>query len=269
PRHVTSDCPESRHFTSAAPRSSSLVSSVRDPPLVFSRAAGIPKPALTNLPVPEVIPLSAALPIWGIAFWCLWATIITAKTPEPSTPTDGSPEVVAEAAEPPEMAVPAPDLPEVVAQAAEPSEAVPFTSALVPVVAPTYELSACPVTAMEAVTELSACTITALEAVVELSARMVMTMVAVYELSALSVVPTETANKPTAFPAFVFVALSVSSVSVFPRSQFPPWVTALSAPPWRAPGPSVLFWWPSASPIPPAPPWFPSPSLRYRYSFNC
>ncbi|KAL0165887.1 hypothetical protein M9458_037731, partial [Cirrhinus mrigala] len=80
-----------------------------------------------------------------------------------ASPTKGSPEVAAEAVERPEMAVPAPD-PEVVAEAAEPPEAVPFTSTLVPVVAPTSELLSCPVPATEATYELSARPVTAMEA---------------------------------------------------------------------------------------------------------
>ncbi len=40
-----------------------LASSVEDPPLVLARTTGIPKPAHSNPPVPELIPLSAALPM--------------------------------------------------------------------------------------------------------------------------------------------------------------------------------------------------------------
>ncbi len=72
-RHVTADCPESRHSLSVAsgavlqyPR---LTSSMEDPPLSSVRAAGIPKPApIASSPsVPELILLSVALPIMGIA----------------------------------------------------------------------------------------------------------------------------------------------------------------------------------------------------------
>ncbi|KAL0183541.1 hypothetical protein M9458_019237, partial [Cirrhinus mrigala] len=145
-----------------------LVSSVRDPPLVSSCAAGIPKPVLTNPPVLEVF---AALPITGVTLWCFWALYTTAE----------SPEVVAYAAEPPvfsEAAMPAAVSPEVAAYAAEPCEMGTSASALCTVVAPsdtpstcellscpvpaTYELSARPVTAMEAVSELSAHPVTAM-----------------------------------------------------------------------------------------------------------
>ncbi len=72
--HVTADRPEFCHVLSVAPRSSrsvlrypSLVSSVRDAPLVSARTAGIPKPTHFNPPVPELILLSEALPMMGIA----------------------------------------------------------------------------------------------------------------------------------------------------------------------------------------------------------
>ncbi len=61
-RYATADRPESRHILSVAPRSSrsvlqysSLVSSVRDAPLVSARTAGIPKPSHSNPAVPELI----------------------------------------------------------------------------------------------------------------------------------------------------------------------------------------------------------------------
>ncbi|KAL0169072.1 hypothetical protein M9458_037294, partial [Cirrhinus mrigala] len=64
-----------------------------------------------------------------------------AESPVMAVPAPDPPEVVAEAAEPPEAAVPFPDPMEVAAYAAEPPEATSFTSALVTVVAPIYELS--------------------------------------------------------------------------------------------------------------------------------
>ncbi len=84
-RHVTADHPKSRQVTadhpetcdvlSVTPRYSrsvlrypSLVSSVKDAPLVSAHAAGIPKPIHSSPPVPELIPLSKVLPIMGIAF---------------------------------------------------------------------------------------------------------------------------------------------------------------------------------------------------------
>ncbi|ROL43189.1 hypothetical protein DPX16_18592 [Anabarilius grahami] len=100
---VTADHPESCHVLSVAPRSlrsflryPSLVSSVRDTPLVSARASGIPKSAHSSLPAPELIPLSAALPIMGITLWCIWAAYTTAE----------SPEVAAYSAEPPIVAAP-------------------------------------------------------------------------------------------------------------------------------------------------------------------
>ncbi|KAI2666495.1 Transcription initiation factor TFIID subunit 2 [Labeo rohita] len=102
PRHVTAVVPEPRHVVaichvlSAAPRSlrsvlhcPSLVSSVRDAPLVSARAAGIPKPTHFTPPVCELIPPSAARSIMGTALWCVWAAYTT---------TAVSPEVAAYAA---------------------------------------------------------------------------------------------------------------------------------------------------------------------------
>ncbi len=72
--HVTVDHPESCHVLSITPRYSrsvlrfpSLVSSVRDAPLVSARAAGIPRSTHFNPSVPELFPLSEALPMMGIA----------------------------------------------------------------------------------------------------------------------------------------------------------------------------------------------------------
>ncbi len=78
--HITADQPESCHVLSAIPIFSrlvlqypSLVSSVRDAPLVSAHAAGIPKSAHFNPQVPVLIPLSEALPMIGIALCCVWA----------------------------------------------------------------------------------------------------------------------------------------------------------------------------------------------------
>ncbi|KAL0173718.1 hypothetical protein M9458_029686, partial [Cirrhinus mrigala] len=104
PRYVSADLPEPRHVTLVIPeprpvmvvllqpssivlpiepviKHQRLASNVKDPLLVSARAAGIPKPALTNSYVPEVIPMSAALPIWGIAFCILkGATALSTKS---------------------------------------------------------------------------------------------------------------------------------------------------------------------------------------------
>ncbi len=69
PLHVSAELPESitpRDLRSVL-RTPCLVSSVRDAPLVSARAAGIPKFPHVNPPVPELIPLSEALPMIGIA----------------------------------------------------------------------------------------------------------------------------------------------------------------------------------------------------------
>ncbi len=51
----------------SVPRVPGLISSVRDAPLVSTRAAGIPKPTHSSPPVLELILLSEVLPIIGIA----------------------------------------------------------------------------------------------------------------------------------------------------------------------------------------------------------
>ncbi len=223
--HVTADRLESCHVLSVAPRSSrsvlrypSLVSSVRDAPLVSARTAGIPKPTHFNPPVPELIPLSEALAMVGIALCCVWAVYTTTELPQAMAPAAAYPEVVAHAAEPLEAAVLASapcmvvatsnvlsacrvavkgtvttvEPPEVVATTAEPSEvSVVSTHQLLscPVAArrAVPELSSCPFTAMEAICESSSCPVTAKEAVCESSSRPVATMEAVCELFACPV----------------------------------------------------------------------------------
>ncbi len=92
------------------------------------RAAGIPKPApIPSSPyVPELISLSEALPMMGIAFWCVW---------------------VASAAEPPEVSVvsvcESSSCPVMAMKAANESLSCPVLS--------------CPVTAMKAVCESLPC----------------------------------------------------------------------------------------------------------------
>ncbi len=111
---------------------------MRDAPLVSARAAGIPKSTHVNPPVPELIPLSEALPRIGIALCCIWAAYTTTELPEVATSTVMSPEVAADAAEPQRVvtlaAVPAEAMAlaavssEVVAYAAEPPEAAVLVS---------------------------------------------------------------------------------------------------------------------------------------------
>ncbi len=76
PCHVTADHPEScdvlfvtSRYSRSVLRFPSLISSVRDAPLVSARAAGIPKPIHSSPPVPELIALSEVLPMMGVAFW--------------------------------------------------------------------------------------------------------------------------------------------------------------------------------------------------------
>ncbi len=118
--HVSTDLPESHHISADNPESCdvlsvtsrysrsvlrfpSLVSSVRDAPLVSALAADIPKPTHSSPPVPELIPLSEVLPMIGIAFWCVWAVYTTTELPEVTVATMMSSEVVADAAEPPDV----------------------------------------------------------------------------------------------------------------------------------------------------------------------
>ncbi len=197
-----------------------------------ARAAGIPKPTHSSPSVPELISLSEALPMMGIALCCVWAAYTTTELLEVAKSTVMSPEVGAHAAEPPEAAVltsapymvvapsnscPAchitvegtvdehctcpvnklylfPDITTV-----EPPEvaASAAESSEVSVVT-TYESSSCPVTAMEAVYESSSCPVTAMEAVCELSSCSVTAMEAVYELPGCSVMATEAAFEPLA-----------------------------------------------------------------------
>ncbi|XP_058626171.1 uncharacterized protein LOC131536963 isoform X1 [Onychostoma macrolepis] len=152
PQHVSTDLPEWGHVRADTPRSSrsvfhyrSLISSVRDSPLVSARTAGIPKPNHSSPPVPELIPLSETLLLMGIAFWCVWAAYTTTELPE----------VVSLTAVFPEVMVPAAVSPEVAVHAAEPPDAAVLTSAPRMVVASSNELPACCVAVKETITELS------------------------------------------------------------------------------------------------------------------
>ncbi len=174
---------------------------MRDAPLVSARAGGIPKSTNFSPPVPELIPLSEALPMMGIALCCVWAAYTTSELPQVMAPAAASPEVAAHAAEPPEAAVLAsapcmvlapsnvlsachvtvkgtvdehctcPDtelylFPDVTT--VEPPEVAASVAEPPEVsVVPSYESLSCPVTAMEAVYESLSCPVTAMEAVCE------------------------------------------------------------------------------------------------------
>ncbi len=126
------------------------------------------------------------------------------------------------------------------------------------------ELSPCPVTAKEAVCELLPCLVTAMEAVSEPLLRSGTADRAVPELSSCLVTATEAGfeplNPPIMSPEFIddflvlsaMDALSVSCVSVFPRSQSLPWSSGPSVLPWRS---SALSPPPWGAPVTPAPPW--------------
>lgn len=91
-------------------------------------------------------------------------------------------------------------------------------SAPLRVVVPTYELSACPVTAMEAAYEFYACPAMAKEAGYELSAFPVTAKEAIYELSACPKFPPSLPLLPTLLILLYFSALS-PQVPVSPSAQ--------------------------------------------------
>ncbi len=119
---------------------------MEDPQLQSAGAAGIPKLTHSSPPVPELIPLSVALPIMGIALWCVWAAYTTTEPPEVAASILISPKVVTDAVEPPEVVAhatvspeamaPAAVSPKVAAYAAEPPEATALASAPCVVVVP-------------------------------------------------------------------------------------------------------------------------------------
>ncbi len=114
-----------------------------DPLLLSVKAAGIPR--ASALVITETVPLSSVIPVMAVAILCVWATYCSVTQVHESAPEASL--VNESAAEPPEVA----------ASAAEP-----------PVVAASaHELSACPVTAIEAVHELTVCPATAMEVVHE------------------------------------------------------------------------------------------------------
>ncbi len=236
--HVTADNPESCNNLPLTPRYSrsvlrfpSLVSSVRDVPLVSARAAGIPKSTHSNPYVPELISLPEALPMMGIALCCVWAAYSTTELLEVAKSTVMSPEVAAHAAEPPEAAVLAsapcmvvapsnsypachitvegtvdehcpypvnelylfPDVTTVEPPEMAASAAEPSEVSVVD----TYESLSCPVTAMEAVCECSSCPVTAMEAVCESLSCPVVAMEAICELLPCFELATEAINEPS------------------------------------------------------------------------
>lgn len=104
--------------------------------------------------------LAVTLPILGLAFWCVWATYCS----------------------------PAP--PEAVASAPAPLK----------VVAPTFELTVWPVTAMEAISRPFIHPVTTKEAVPELSACPVSTMETIFELSVYTAMAKEAIREHSMLP---------------------------------------------------------------------
>ncbi len=230
--HITVDHPESCHVLSITPRYSgsvlrfpSLVSSVRDAPLVSAHAAGIPRATHFNPSVLELFPLSEALPMTRIALCCVWAAYTTSELPQAMAPAAASPELAAHAAEPSEASVLAsapcmvvaprnsclarhitvegivdehstcpanelylfPDITTVEPPEVVASAAEPSEVSVVTI----YESSSCPLTAMEAVCESSSCPVTAMEAVCESSSCPVTALEAICESSSCPVTAME------------------------------------------------------------------------------
>ncbi len=171
-RHVSPVHPKSGHLLSTAPRSvfrfPSLMSSVRDAPLVSARAAGIPKPIYSNPPVLELFSLAEALTWMGVALCCVWAAYITHELSETAAAIILPFKVAAESAEPPravasaamssEVVSTAAVSPEVAALAAEPPQAAVLTSEQSEVRAPSNDAPpAHHVTVKVTVSELLSC----------------------------------------------------------------------------------------------------------------
>ncbi len=103
-----------------------LIASLEDSPLMSTYTTF--KPMLTSPSVPEIIPVSTALPIMGIALWCVWAvhaaesskrTTCATDCTEMVTPAADTLETTTLATEIPEMATPATDSSEMVVNAME------------------------------------------------------------------------------------------------------------------------------------------------------
>ncbi len=107
----------------------------------------------------------------------------------------------------------------------------------------TCESLSCPVTAMEAVCESLFCPVTAMEAVSDSLSCPVTAMEAVCESSSCPVTAMEAVCESIDdFLVFSAMdALSVSCVSVFPRSQSLPWSSGPSAPPRRSSAPLYVM----------------------------
>ncbi len=154
-----------------------------------AHAAGIPKPTHTNPLAPELIPPSAALPVCGVALWCIWAAYTTANMLEVAAPATTSPEVAAYAAEPSKVAVPTAGLPEATVSTAVSSEVAPrdnfpelsvlakeanteFVAPSITTQTPTFEPLKPPVMSPETINASYVChvnSVTAIEIIYELS----------------------------------------------------------------------------------------------------
>ncbi len=193
--------------------------------------AGIPKHTHSSNPVPELITLSVALTIMGIALWGVWAAY-TITEPLEAAASTVSPEVVADAAGPPEVVAltavspeamaPAAVSPEVAAHAAESPKTAALASIPYVVVEPSNALSACYVAVNETVTEPRIYPVK--ENVNEFSLfpdASVTTTSAISELSASVETPDVTAVEPPQVAASAAEPLEVSVVSTYQLSTCP------------------------------------------------
>ncbi len=128
--HQSLFTPRSRATRSVTKRQR-LIASLEDSPLMSAYTAGIFKPKVTSPSVPEIMPVSTALPIMGIDLWCVWDVHAAESSnrsmgatdyPEMVMPAADTLETMALATEIPETATPATDASEMAALTTECSE---------------------------------------------------------------------------------------------------------------------------------------------------
>ncbi len=206
--------------------------STPEPAPVREPSGSTPEPAPVQEPsesTPELAPVqepSESIP----------ELIPVQESSEPTQVYEFPPELVPVQESTPE---PAPVPSEVAASAAEPPEAAVSASAPLWAVAPTPELSVCPVTDKETVAERSACPFVAIRAVTNLS------------LLLFAVLP-----EPLGSSSALSALLRSSALPLMPAKFLaPPWLSAgvpvMSEPHWFVP--PALPWPPAL----PAPPWHP------------
>ncbi len=100
-----------------------LIASLEDSLLMSAYTAGIFKPKVTSPSVPEIMPVSTALPIMGIDLWCVW-DVHAAESSNRSTGATDYPEMVMPAADTLETMTLATEIPETATPATDSSEMV-------------------------------------------------------------------------------------------------------------------------------------------------